>query len=183
MSFSDWIHILAAVATALLLLSAAGTDIMRYRIPNSIVYAIVATFFIGAAFSFSWPAIGWSAAAGVGMFLLGAALFAFGLFGGGDVKLIAAMALWTGFVDLPRFLLVMTAAGGLLGVVWMVKRRRQLARAGNPPSTGSDAAMTSSDAPSTPAVPNRIPYGVAIAVAGLDFFVTSAHSPFAPLWG
>jgi hypothetical protein len=33
-----------------------------------------------------------------------------------------------------------------------------------------------------PKAPNRIPYGVAIALAGLDFFVTSAHSPFAPLW-
>ena len=167
MTFSDWIQILAAAATMILLVAAAMTDIARYRIPNVIVYAIVIAFLVGAAFNFSWPAIAWSAGAGVGMFLLGAGLFAFGLFGGGDVKLVAAMALWTGFADLSRFLLVMTAAGGLLGIVWMIRRRRQ---------------RPSSDTPTHPKVPNRIPYGVAIALAGLDFFVTSAHSPFAPFW-
>ena len=182
MTFSEWIEILAAAATMILLAAAATTDIARYRIPNVIVYAIVIAFLIGAAFNFSWPAIAWSVGAGVGMFLLGAGLFAFRLFGGGDVKLVAAMALWTGFADLSRFLLVMTAAGGLLGIVWMIRRRHQR------PATASEAASSpdalSSDAPSsdTSTVPNRIPYGVAIALAGLDFFVTSAHSPFAPLW-
>ena len=80
----------------------AITDITRYRIPNIIVYAIVAAFVVGAAFNLSWPALGWSVLAGVGMFLLGAGLFALGLFGGGDVKLVAAMALWTGIAAACR---------------------------------------------------------------------------------
>ena len=176
MHISDWIQLIAATATVILLAAASFTDVTRYRIPNVIVYAIVAAFVVGAAFNFSWPAIGWSVLAGVGMFLLGAGLFALGLFGGGDVKLVAAMALWTGVADLPRFLLVMTAAGGLLGLVWMIRRRRQR------PVMAGDAA-SSPDAPSQqPKAPNRMPYGVAIALAGLDFFVTSAHSPFAPFW-
>jgi prepilin peptidase CpaA len=175
MTFSDWILILAAAATMILLLAASITDITRYRIPNLIVYAIVAAFVAGAVFNLSWPALGWSALAAVGMFLLGAGLFAFGLFGGGDVKLIAAMALWTGVADLSRFLLVMTAAGGLLSVVWLVRRRRQR------PVMANDGA-SSSDSPSQAKIPNRIPYGVAIALAGLDFFIASAHSPFAHLW-
>jgi prepilin peptidase CpaA len=175
MTFSDWIQILAAAATVILLLAASITDITRYRIPNLIVYAIVAAFVAGAVFNLSWPALGWSALAAVGMFLLGAGLFAFGQFGGGDVKLIAAMALWTGVADLSRFLLVMAAAGGLLGLVWLVRRRRQR------PVIASDAA-SSLDTPSSAKIPNRIPYGVAIAIAGLDFFITSAHSPFAQLW-
>lgn len=179
MTISDWIEIAAAAATAILLIAAGGSDIARYRIPNVIVYAIVVAFVIGAAFNFAWPALGWSLLAGVGMFLLGAGLFALGLFGGGDVKLIAAMALWTGLADLPRFLLIMSAAGGLLGVVWMIRRRRQqLAMASDAPASLAPSASSQS----RPKIPNRIPYGVAIALAGLDFFVTSPHSPFAPLW-
>lgn len=184
MDLSNSIQVLAATATLLLLLAAAASDIARYRIPNTIVYAIVAAFAVGAAFNLPWPAIGWSVLAGLGMFLLGAGLFALGLFGGGDVKLIAAMALWTGLADLPRFLLVMTAAGGLLGVMWMIKRRRHRPALASSAASPTDAPSTevSLSGPSSRKMPNRIPYGVAIAAAGLDFFITSAHSPFAPLW-
>ena len=125
MNFSDWIQFIAAAATMILLIAAAASDITRYRIPNIIVYAIVAAFAVGAIFNFAWPAIVWPLLAGVAMFLLGAGLFALGLFGGGDVKLIAAMALWTGFADLPRFLLIMGAA-------WRPARARPAAQAPAP---------------------------------------------------
>jgi prepilin peptidase CpaA len=210
MTFSDWIEIIAAAATIVLLAAVGISDITRYRIPNVLVYAIVIAFLVGAAFNFAWPAFGWAVAAGVAMFLLGAGLFAIGVFGGGDVKLVAAMALWTGFADLPRFLLVLTAAGGVLGVVMLLLRGRQRpAIAGAAPrpaaavessSEGSPTAASpavaaasvesagpSSDAASggfsmKPTVRNRMPYGVAIAIGGFDFFVTSPHSPFAPYW-
>lgn len=191
MNFSDWIQIIAAAATMILLIAAAATDITRYRIPNAIVYAIVAAFVAGAIFNFAWPAIVWPVLAGVAMFLLGAGLFALGLFGGGDVKLIAAMALWTGFADLPRFLLIMGAAGGLIGLVLLLKRRRQQPAMASsaPDSSAAEAAVAAAPTPDTPASetprPTRkshIPYGVGIAIAGLDFFLISQHSPLAPLW-
>jgi prepilin peptidase CpaA len=197
MNFSDWIQILAAAATIVLLLAAALSDVTRYRIPNAIVYAIAAAFAVGATANFAWPAIVWPVLAGVAMFLLGAVLFAFGLFGGGDVKLVAAMALWTGFADLPRFLLIMGAAGGLLGLVLLLKRRReQPAMASPAPASEPPAAPTALAAAPTPATPapeaaaetprptrkSHIPYGVGIAIAGLDFFMVSQHSPFAPFW-
>ena len=194
MNFSDWIQLIAAAATMILLIGAAASDIARYRIPNAIVYAIVAAFAVGAIFNFAWPAIVWPVLAGVAMFLLGAGLFALGLFGGGDVKLIAAMALWTGFADLPRFLLIMGAAGGLLGLILLLKRRRQQpAMASSAPapreSPAAEASVAAALTPETPASqpprPTRkshIPYGVGIAIAGLDFFLISQHSPFAPLW-
>ncbi|HEY1383851.1 MAG TPA: prepilin peptidase [Dongiaceae bacterium] len=170
MPFSAWIQLAAASLTIVLLIAAGVTDITRYRIPNAIVCAIVAVFLVGALFNLSWPVLGWSAAAALGMFLLGAGLFALRLFGGGDVKLIAAMALWTSAPsDLLRFLLVMSVAGGLLGTVWLVRRRRQ------------HAAMANGSTSEQRKLPNKIPYGVAIAVAGLDFFLTSPHSPFAAL--
>jgi prepilin peptidase CpaA len=194
MNFSDWIQFIAAGATMILLIAAAVSDITRYRIPNTIVYAIVAAFAVGAIFNFAWPAIVWPLLAGVAMFLLGAGLFALGLFGGGDVKLIAAMALWTGFADLPRFLLIMGAAGGLLGLVLLLKRRRQQpAMASSEPAptdpSAAKAAVAAVPTPETPAPdaprPTRkshIPYGVGIAIAGLDFFLISQQSPLAPLW-
>jgi len=188
MNASDWVQVLAAGATVLLLLSAAVSDLARYRIRNKVVYAIVAAFAVGAVADLAWPALGWSVLAGVVMFAIGAVLFAFGVFGGGDVKLVAAMALWTGFADLPRFLLVMTAAGGVLGLVWLIKRRLRPVVFAAEAAPASDAAEGPSSADpsheSAPAqkIPNRIPYGVAIAIAGLDFFVRSAQSPFAPLW-
>ncbi|HJR22386.1 MAG TPA: prepilin peptidase [Dongiaceae bacterium] len=192
MNFSDWIQILAAAATIVLLVAAAFSDITRYRIPNTIVYAIVAAFAVGAIFNFAWPAIVWPVLAGVAMFLLGAGLFALGLFGGGDVKLIAAMALWTSFTDLPRFLLIMGAAGGLIGLVLLLKRRRQqaaLASSAPPPAestmveaAGPGASETPPSEPPRPTRKSHIPYGVGIAVAGLDFFLISPHSPLAALW-
>jgi prepilin peptidase CpaA len=192
MNFSDWIQLIAAAVTIVLLVMAAVSDITRYRIPNTIVYAIVAAFAVGAIFNFAWPAIVWPVLAGVAMFLLGAGLFALGLFGGGDVKLIAAMALWTSFADLPRFLLIMGAAGGLIGLVLLLKRRRQQpAMASSAPISAEPAAVeaagvaASETPPSEPPRPTRkshIPYGVGIAVAGLDFFLISPHSPLAPVW-
>jgi len=179
MTINDWIQVAAAAATIILLVAAGVTDITRYRIPNVIVYAIAAAFAAGAVFNLSWPAVAWPVLAAAVMFALGAGLFALRVFGGGDVKLIAAMALWTGFADLMRFLLVMSIAGGLLGMVWIVRRRSQQPAMAS--ETASSADSPASDAPPQPKVPNRIPYGVAIAIAGLDFFFTSAHSPLAPL--
>ena len=132
------------------------------------------------------------------MFLLGALLFAFGLFGGGDVKLVAAMALWTGFADLPRFLLIMGAAGGLLGLVLLLKRKRPQpastapapiepsAPTESPEAHATVAAAPTSETPASeaprPTRKSHIPYGVGIAIAGLDFFLISPHSPLALLW-
>jgi prepilin peptidase CpaA len=187
MTLSDWIQLIAAAATIILLLAAAISDITRYRIPNAIVYAIVAAFAVGAIFNFAWPAIAWPVLAAFVMFLLGAGLFAFGLFGGGDVKLLAAMALWTSFADLPRFLLVMAAAGGLIGLVLLLKRRQPAMAnsASTPPEPSlAEAAVSASPASEAPRPTRKthIPYGVGIAIAGLDFFLLSQHSPFAAFW-
>jgi len=136
---------------ALSLLSAAVSDVRRYMIPNWLVAGVVATF---ATNLFAEPLnpsdIALHLAAGVIILILGFFLFAKGLFGGGDAKLLAAMALWTGFSDLPRFLAVTTIAGAVLAIAVLLQRR-----------------MTSSGAQ----IDHRLPYGVAIAVGGLDFCI------------
>src|SRR5687768_15988556 len=125
MNFSDSSQLFAVACARHTLIAAAVSDITRYRIPNVIVDAIVAAFPVGAIFNFAWTAIVWTVLSGVAMFLLGAGQFALGLFGGGVVNLIAAMALRTGLADLPRLLLILGAAGGLLWLVLLIKRQRQ----------------------------------------------------------
>lgn len=178
-SIGTGIQYLAVAACMVLLVVAAIGDVRRYRIPNRLVTAVVACFAIFAAAEASWSFVGWSLAAAICTFAFLAVLFAFGLLGGGDAKLATAMALWTQFADLPRFLLVMTASGGLLGVVWMLRRLRQR-------RTIADTALSATPAPAGPTIPasaavipNNIPYGVAIAIAGVDFFLFSANSPLA----
>jgi prepilin peptidase CpaA len=170
------VQVLATVTCILLLIAAAIGDVRRYRIPNNLVIGVVVCFVIFAAAKASWVFVGWSLAAAACTFAVAVALFAFGLFGGGDTKLTAAMALWTQFHDLPRFLVVMTLFGGILGVVWMIRRRRRRPAA---PDAAAVAAPNMTSPQHIPAMPNKLPYGVAIAIAGIDFFLFSANSPLA----
>ena len=123
-NLGDWLQLAASIGCVGLLVAAAFGDLRRYLISNRLVIAVVVCFAIVAAAKASWAYLGWSLAAAACTFVVVAALFALGLFGGGDTKLATAMALWTQFHDLPRFLLVMTASGGLLGVIWIIRRRR-----------------------------------------------------------
>jgi prepilin peptidase CpaA len=160
-TIGNGVQVFAAVICVFLLIAAAIGDLRYYRISNRLVGAVVICFAALAVAKASWIFLGWSLAAAACTFVLVAALFALGLIGGGDTKLAATMALWTQFADLPRFLLVMTASGGLLGIVWLVRRRRQQ-------RSRADAGIS-----------NKLPYGVAIAIAGIDFFLFSANSPLA----
>ena len=84
------------------------------------------------------------AALGVAVFAIFAGLFALGWMGGGDVKLLGALALWLPLVPLLRMLIAMSVLGGVLTlIVIAVHRFRKL--------------ETSPE----------VPYGVAIAAAGL----------------
>jgi prepilin peptidase CpaA len=83
-------------------------------------------------------------AAALVLLLLFGAIFAFGGMGGGDVKLIVALALWLPVMALADMLLVMAIAGGVLTILMLGWHRWRRAK-GRP----------------------EIPYGVAIVAAGL----------------
>jgi len=106
-----------------LLLWAAASDVARFEIPNAIPLALAAAFppfGVAAAMSMSEIALHF----GVGLLALaaGAALFFARLLGGGDAKLIAATAIWTGAAGLPRFLVAMALAGGVLALLLVLYR-------------------------------------------------------------
>ena len=135
--------LLAALAIALL--TAAFTDLRRRQIDNRLNAAIaLAAPLFWYAIGLTLPEIGWQLALALGAFAVLAGLFAIGAMGGGDVKLLAALALWIRPEWFLQLILLMAVLGGILTIVfgaWHITRRRkdQLA----------------------------IPYGVAIAAAGL----------------
>ena len=142
----------ALVTASIFLALAAVSDAKHYLIPNWLTAGIA----LMAAVSFFQPEtdpvfLALHFAAALLVLAVGFTLFAWNLFGGGDVKLLAALAFWTGFGDLPRLLLVTTLAGGVLALGILAWRRLRLA-------TGET-------------IDQRLPYGIAIAAGGIDFCI------------
>lgn len=150
------------LAFAALLADAAISDLRGYRIPNRIPVFLILLFPL-AAFALEPREILLHLLAGLSVFAVGAALFAKGMWGGGDAKLIAAVGIWTGFSGMPRFLAVMALAGGVLALT-VLAARIVVPRAASPEP--ADAAWGQRFAYS-----GHLPYGVAIAVAGLDWIL------------
>ncbi len=127
---------------------AAIGDLRAFSIPNRLVLLVVG-FYPAHVLSSPVP-VDWIGALMVAaaMFFIGWFLFARGFIGGGDVKLIAAVALWAGPSMIIPFVLLVLASGGILAAVILVHARL------SPSNEGSlSRALT------TP-----IPYGIAIAV-------------------
>lgn len=136
--------LLAALAIALLV--AAFTDLRSRQIGNWLNggIALAAPLFWWASGLALWPDVALQLAVASGTFAVLAALFAMGAMGGGDVKLLTALALWIEPLPFVNLLVLMALLGGVLTIAfgaWHVMRRQRDKLA--------------------------IPYGVAIAMAGL----------------
>lgn len=110
----------------LLLCIAGALDTWKYVIPNAITVALVALFVVTALllpFDMGWR--DWMSHLGAAGAVLagGAVLFAFNKMGGGDVKLITAVAFWAGFEYVGELLLYIAVAGGALAIGLIIIRR------------------------------------------------------------
>lgn len=156
---SPFVHFAAVAAYVVALVCAAVSDFRTLEIPNWTA-ATIALAFLPAAWLAGISISGMSvhfATAAVAL-VVGAVLFARGVFGGGDVKLLASASLWMGLDDIGPYLIVVSLLGGLLAVgVLAVNRiaalRRMLAGLA---WVGGERGAT-----------QPIPYGVAIALAAL----------------
>jgi prepilin peptidase CpaA len=152
MSGSGGLAQIALVGTlCVLLVWAAASDMHRYIIPNRISLSLL-ILYPGYAVTLSPAEIGVATAIAAAVFLVGAALFSFGIMGGGDVKLLAATSLWAGGAYFPVFVMLTAAAGGVLALWWGPLIRWFF------PSVALAKAANGRPA---------IPYGVAIAAGGL----------------
>ncbi len=150
---------LALAAYAGLLLYAACTDIARLIIPNWVSAALV-LLFPAAALTLGMPLgeIGAHALLGVGVLVAGFFLFAGNIIGGGDAKLLAAAAVWTGPAALLPFMVWTALGGGALAAIVLVARA----------NSGHLVAFGAPDFVHRLLAPNKgIPYGVAIMCGGL----------------
>lgn len=139
-------------ALALLLLAAAISDLRFRTISNGLNISIAAAAFplwwlMGYEL---WPDVALQLAAAIGVFLLFVGLFALGAMGGGDVKMIGALCLWTPLALILPALTIMAIAGGLLSAAMLVRAKW----------TRESSKV-------------QVPYGVAIAAAG--FWVLYKH--------
>src|SRR6476660_4721545 len=104
------------VLLAIALLFAAGTDWKRRQIDNwlNLAIALTARLFWWAGGLSLWPYIALHLGVALAAFAVAAGLFAIGQMGGGDVKLIAALALWFPPTLFLHMLMIMAVLGYVL---------------------------------------------------------------------
>jgi prepilin peptidase CpaA len=150
---ADTFRTILLIMLAGLLIKAAHTDIIRYRIPNKIclTIALLAPLYWIAEAQGNIEVLKIAAlyhlVIGVAIFMIFYVSFALGVMGGGDVKLLGAIALWTPIQDIMIWLIIMSFAGALMALLflYMNKVRKQKRRF------------------------FRLRYGVAIAIGGILF--------------
>jgi prepilin peptidase CpaA len=156
---------LILLAVSLVLLAAAIEDIAKLRISN-ILPLLVIGLFVPWLIMAGWENDVWqNGTLFLTVFALGSALFAMRWMGGGDVKLMAACALWFDWsAALPWFVYV-TVGGGVLALLIMIGRRMvpRVVR------DGSSLAIFAANGP--------IPYGVAIALGTIMALYMAGPNP------
>lgn len=137
---------LFGILLAVLLLMAAWTDIKTRTISNEVntAIALLAIAFWWVVGETIWPDLVIRIGVALLIFVVFALLFMIRMIGGGDVKMIAALALWLPFQALVSMLTVMALAGGLISAFLLIRQRWR----------------PNADRP-------EVPYGVAIALGGL----------------
>ena len=110
-------HNLAIYILPSLLIAAALSDVMSLRIPNWLTLLTAFLFFpVAFAMHMPWAEFQWHLLAGALLLFVGYLLFTFGVFGGGDGKLMAAAGLWFGTSNAFPFLFFTALAGGILAI-------------------------------------------------------------------
>ena len=155
------ITLIAEAVFILILLAAAVSDVITYRIPNYLVLALAAAFFIAAGIHFK--EVNWLShiGAALGCLVVGFALYQFRQMGAGDVKLLGAVALWTGASGLIALLLFMSISG-LLALPLILFARFLVAKAQT-----ENLWKPNWPVPRVLTKRQGVPYGVAIALGGI----------------
>ena len=149
---------------AICLFMAAVMDLFTMTIPNRLSIFLVASFAVLAPVSgLPWAEISMSIAAGAVVLVVGFGFFYLNIMGGGDVKLLAASAVWFGFSAALGAFIVQTALwGGLITLLVMLLRLQ-----------ADRFAMIGHILPAPVLVSKKVPYGVAIGIAGMLTFWSS----------
>jgi len=163
------IHVVVVAIYPLAVAWAVVTDVRRLIIPNTACVVIAAAFLPAALLNgLDAAAVAWHYGVAAALLAVGMAVFARGLAGGGDVKLLAAVAVWIGRDHILAYLLTMALLGGALAVLVLIAARlkRSLPALGRIDWLG-DGALGG----------QAIPYGAAVGVAALLMLPKSPALP------
>jgi prepilin peptidase CpaA len=144
---------------------AASSDLFTMTISNRISLLLLAGFVALALWcGFSAETIAWHLGCGLTVLAVTFTLFAFGWIGGGDAKLAAATAVWLGFAQVIEYSTLASALGGALtlGIIWM----RGIAVPPQLAAMDWFARLHNKN--------NGVPYGIALAAAGLLIYPETA---------
>lgn len=151
------LELIALALFAGLLVYAACTDIASLTIANWVSIALAGIFVIAALLTgMPLDQIGLHFLFGFGVLAVGFFLFQANVIGGGDAKLLAAAAIWTGFPAFPAFMFWTAIAGGVIALSLIAARRWVPQVEGGPDFVNRLLTPGSG-----------VPYGVAIMAGGL----------------
>jgi len=161
--------IVIAVAIGILLAIAYG-DVRMRCIPNALTAAIAILGLARLIIADDLAAATHTLIASASVFAAAFVLFWRGVFGGGDAKLITAMVLLVGSHDLLDFLLIMSVCGGGLGLAIMAREAFRARRRHTSQQLAGPSEMHWAE-PTPPSARPTVPYGVAIAGAGVVMLI------------
>jgi prepilin peptidase CpaA len=147
-----------ALALSACLLWVVISDARHYIISNALNLTILGLYVLAAILL---PIKTWLPDTGTALLVLGVGLgiFALGLMGGGDVKLLVVLSLWTGWHEATlQFLFLTAIMGGLLVVVVLLMRALL-------PGFWPKNAEGKRTLPRLLTRKEPVPYGIAIAAA------------------
>jgi len=146
MGWENLLSVTLAVALGLMLVSAGIEDVRIREIANwkNAAIALAAPLWWWSNGLAPWPDMAMQLGFAAIVFAAMIGVFAMGWMGGGDVKLIAALALWLPVSRFLDMIMIMSIAGGFVTLLLMIERKMRRT---------PDAI--------------EVPYGVAIAVATL----------------
>lgn len=143
----------------------AVSDLLTMTIPNRLSLLLVAGFFAMAVLTgMPVETIGMHLAAGMLVLFITFSMFAFGWIGGGDAKLAAATGLWCGFGVLLDYAMFASVLGGALTLAILCWRRLLL----------PEFAFRVEWIARLHHAKTGIPYGIALAAAGLAVYPQTA---------
>jgi prepilin peptidase CpaA len=150
------LHLIVLIVGICIFAVVAYGDIRTRRIPNEMIVAILVLAAFRIAIDGDPRAGLFTLAASATLFVSTFLLFWRGLLGGGDVKLIGATALLVGYHNLFEFLFVMSVSGALMAVAVLARDRLGRRQATAPAAEDQEISARLT-----------VPYGVAIAAAGI----------------
>jgi prepilin peptidase CpaA len=140
---------------------AAASDLFTMTISNRVSLALVAGFLVLALLGgMGFHDLLWHIAAGAAVLTVAFICFAMGWMGGGDAKVVAAVALWFGFGHLMDYLLYASVFGGALTLLLLQFRQWPL-----PYTLAGHAWLLRLHAKES-----GIPYGIALAIGALMIY-------------